>query len=565
MKFILRHALLALFACLGSLAALAAGELTVTNITSNANDGIMLTFSQNVKVTHSIFGVKCYNTFDDADANVKSLNASVSTKDNVVTLTAAWCTFVNGHRIHLVLNPGCFTTLDGATTLTGQTTFDFVMGDGAAADPITAIQIAPANGTLVHLGSISVVFDPAIKEIVDISGFSVTNENGHSLPILSVAIDEETPIHSLNVNIDPERTTLEGGTTYSLHIAPGAIMCGTITNETELVYGKWYVKPEPLALVMDPPHQRLVESISEVTIKAENGKRIVCTDTQCQDITVTGIMEDQNIVLATVKSITSDNTHLAFTIAFDEPITQRTLEAKGAHYDFVKMSVPAGLFKQNTKSFNEAFQVVWKIGTAPPLGNVTWSFTPSSGQKLMSLGTPLTVEKGEGEMSEVYILRFNITGQNAYMTISDASAIKIVENATGRTVKTFSRSDLKNENTNNFMLVMDSPITQSGQYSLVIPADHVNYYSDAEHYTEPQHPLTDIVATWTVDNPSEPLLGDANGDGNISIGDVTITIDALLHPTTSSAIINNADCDNDGSITISDVEETKKKVLRTEE
>lgn len=563
MKFILRHALLALFACLGSLAALAAGELTVTNITSNANDGITLTFSQNVKVTHSIFGVKCYNTFDDADANVKSLNASVSTKDNVVTLSAAWCTFVNGHHIHLVLNPGCFTTLDGETTLTGQTTFDFVMGDGAAADPITAIQIAPANGTLVHLGSIAVIFNPKIAEIVDPTGISVRNENGHSLPILNVTIDTETPIHSLNVNLDPERTTLEDGTTYSLYIAPGAIMCETITNETELVYGKWYIKPEPLALIIDPPHQRLVESISKVTVKAQNGKMLKCADMSGKDITITGIMEDQSIVLATVKSITSDRIGSTYTITFDEPITMQTFETKGAHYDFVKMSVPAGMFYQGEKSISEAFQAVWKIGTAAPLGNVTWSFTPSAGQKLPSLGTPLAVEKAEGEMSEVYILRFSVTGQNAYMTISDAASIKIVESATGRTAKTFSRTDLKNESINHFMLVMDSPITQSGQYSLIIPAANVNYYADADHYTEPQHPLADIVATWTVDNPSEPLYGDANGDGKISISDVTITTDALLHPTTNSAIFSNADCDKDGSITISDVEEIKAKVLRT--
>lgn len=561
MKLLLRHAFLALFACIGTLAAFAAGELTITNISSNAKDGVTLTFSQDVKVSHNMFGVKCYNTFEDSDANVKSLNATPTVKNNVVTLSAAWCTFVNGHHIHLVLNPECFTTLDGETMLTGQTTFDFVMGDSADAEPITAIQIAPANGTLLHLGNISIIFDPAISEILDPAGLSVTNENGHSLPILNVATDAEG-IMSLEVNIDTDHAAPEGGTTYSLHIAAGAVKCGDIINEKELVFGKWYIKPEPLTLVIDPPHQRLVESIGKVTVKAQNGKMLKCADMSGKDITITGIMEDQNIVLATVKSITSDRIGSTYTITFDEPITMQTFETKGAHYDFVKMSVPAGLFYQGEKSTSDAFQTVWKIGTAAPLGNVTWSFTPSAGQKLPSLGTPLAVEKAEGEMSEVYILRFSVTGQNAYMTISDASAIKIVESATGRTAKTFSRTDLKNESINHFMLVMDSPITQSGQYSLIIPAANVNYYADADHYTEPQHPLADIVATWTVDNPSEPLYGDANGDGKISISDVTITTDALLHPTTSSAITTNADCNKDGSITVSDIEEIKNKVLQ---
>lgn len=538
----------------------AAQELTVTSLTSSANDGIVLTFSQDVKVSHSVFGTKCYIEITDKDGTPSSLNATPHTQGNVVTLAASYCTFVNGHRIHLELNPECFTTLDGATHLSGTTAFDFVMGDGAAAEPITAVQIAPSNGTLTRLGNIAVVFDPSIASIVDPAGFTVVNENGHSLPILSVNIDTETPIYALNINVDTERAVLEGGTTYSLHIAPGALKCGAIVNEKELVYGKWYVKPTPLSLVTDPPHQRMVESISKITVKAENAKMIKCADLNYKDLHITGIMEDQNIVFANVTKISSDIISSTFTLTLDKTVNAETLAAAGATYDFVKLSFPTGLFYQGS-SVNDAFQTVWKIGTPKPLGAFTWNFSPHPGSTLENLGTPLAVETETGNNYDVYILRFSITGQDAFMTITDAQNIKIIDANTGNTVKTFDRSVLKQDGTNAFMLVMDSPITQSGRYSLVIPAASVNYYSDAEHYSAPQHPAADVVATWTVMNTDAPLLGDADGNGIISAADMTVCIDALAHPDAHPDILSSLDFDHDGVITTADLREILNIIL----
>lgn len=552
--------LLALLLALCGLAA-AAQELTITSLKSNANDGIVLTFSQDVKVSHSVFGTRCYNEITDKDGTPSTLNATPRTQGNVVTLSAAYCTFVNGHHIHLDLNPECFTTLDGATQLSGTTAFDFVMGDGAAAEPITAVQIAPANGTLTRLGNIAVVFDPAIAEIVDPAGFTVVNENGHSLPILNVIIDTETPIYALNVNVNPELAVLEGGTTYSLHIAPGALKCGTITNEKELVYGKWYVKPEPLTLVTDPPHQRMVESISKITVKAENGRMIKRTDLTCKDLKITGIMDDQNIVVANVTNISSDRIGSTFTLTLDRTINAESLIAAGAMYNFVKLSFPAGLFSQGS-SVNDAFQTIWKIGTPKPLGSFTWNFNPHPGSTLASLGTPLTVEREDAENYDVYTLRFSITGQDAFMTITDAQNIKIIDANTGETVKAFDRTVLKQEGTNAFMLVMDAPITQNGRYSLVIPTASVNYYSDAEHYSAPQHPDADVTATWTINNPDAPFYGDADGNGIITASDITKTIDALIHPDSNSAILKNIDFDNDGRITLSDILSLQNLLLR---
>lgn len=541
-----------------------ADELTVVSLTSNANDGIILTFSQDVRVSHNSFGQKCFNALNDNNASVRTLNATPHTQGNVVTLVASWCNFVNGHNMYLELNPECFTTLDGETHLTGTTSFNFIMGDGADSEPITAVQVAPANGTLTHLGNIAVVFDPKISGILDPAGFTVTNENGDALPILSVIVDKETPIPALNVNVDTERAELQGGTTYSLHIAPGALLCGTITNEKELVYGKWYVKPQPLVLVTDPPHQRMLPEITEVTVSAENGGRIACTDLKTQNLRLTGIMDDQSIVLANVTKITPDRSGSSITLTLDRPVNAQTLRAAGAIYDYVKLSIPEGLFRQGTKMVNDACQMVWKIGTPKPLGDVTWSFSPAPGSTLPSLGNVLSVEQRDGETTEVYTLRFNISGQNAYVTINDAQDIKIVNRNTGAVAKTFSRTDLKQDGINSFMLVMASPVTEDGLYSLVIPAANVNYYSDVEHYSAPQHPLSDVVATWRVYNADAPIAGDASGDGAVTVSDLVLTIDHLRHPATSTVIVKNADCNADGRVNITDLQAIARKVLGQE-
>ena len=47
--------------------------------------------------------------------------------------------------------------------------------------------------------------------------------------------------------------------------------------------------------------------------------------------------------------------------------------------------------------------------------------------------------------------------------------------------------------------------------------------------------------------------GDTDGDGNITIADVTLLIDAMLSGDTSALFINNADLNNNGRIDVGDI------------
>lgn len=497
----LRHILL-LIASICALTAAAAGELTVTRITSDAATGITLTFSQDVKVKHSIFGTKCYSTFTDSDAVPSTLNATPRTKGNVVILEAAYCTFVKGHNITLALNPECFTTIDGETQLTGETTFNFVMGGEASADPIVATLVAPSNGTVTRLGCVGVVFAPTITDIVDPSGFTITNENGHSLPILSVTIDDETSIKSLNVNIDPDCNSYQPSTTYSLHIAPRALKCGSITNDHELVYGRWFIRPLPLTLESNPPANRMQYSISSVDVWATDGRALtVAPRLQPSDITVTGIMDDRSTVYAVGKEITYNAEQNGYTITFDRTVSINSIATSTAINSSVKLNIPAGAFTSG-EATSEEYQALWIIKRPILVGAVTWAFSPETGSTLDALGTPITVEALEGATMEQYVIQFHITGQNAYLAMNDASSIRIIDDLTGETVMNFGRNDVVFQSVNNYMLLLDHQILQGGTYRLIIPASCVEYYSDSDHYSPPQHPKSDIEATWHVNGTS---------------------------------------------------------------
>ena len=74
-------------------------------------------------------------------------------------------------------------------------------------------------------------------------------------------------------------------------------------------------------------------------------------------------------------------------------------------------------------------------------------------------------------------------------------------------------------------------------------------------------PLGDETCTVTV--PAVGKKGDVNGDGSISISDVTALIDYLLSGNANGINLVDADCNTDGSISISDVTALIDRLLQT--
>ena len=86
-------------------------------------------------------------------------------------------------------------------------------------------------------------------------------------------------------------------------------------------------------------------------------------------------------------------------------------------------------------------------------------------------------------------------------------------------------------------------MTEAGNYTLTIPAGAVIIYT----LTEDVHELN---FNYTIPGGAEIIVGDVNGDGNVSIGDVTALIDILLN---GSEAPEAADVNGDNNVSIGDV------------
>lgn len=507
--------LLPMLLALVSVTARAAEPLTVVGLTSDAATGVTITFSRELKVTHNMWDVAgfCFTEFYDLDATTATtlINIKTPAVDGCrVTLRPAYVTFVNGHSMHLVLNPDHFVALDGTTKLTGPTTFDFSMGDVATADPFDITSLTPSSDERTHLDNISVTFVSPIVAVVDEAGFSVRNEQGDQLPLIRVEINTETDIKALNIDIDTDNAVYAEATTYRLHIAPGAIRCKAGDNPSEIVVGEWYIKPRDLKLVTTPAAQSMVESLSKITIAAlDGGPLTLAPGIAASDFTVTGIMEDQSVVHATGTSITPSASGLAYTITLDRTITPKSVAAAQTLGNNVKINVPAGTFSRGAAT-NARFQPIWAIAHPVTPGTLTWTIQPASGTTVSRLGK--AVEDLE-EGTTTYTISLAASGTNAYITMPDASTTRIVDDATGATVMAFDATAFVKTDVNAYDLVMPHQIADNGTYTLIIPATAVNVHSDPDHYSPPVHPVADIEATWTVRGSTTSVATPAAADG----------------------------------------------------
>ena len=93
------------------------------------------------------------------------------------------------------------------------------------------------------------------------------------------------------------------------------------------------------------------------------------------------------------------------------------------------------------------------------------------------------------------------------------------------------------------LLSFSQMVNEPGDYILTIPAGAVICYALPEDIHE-------LNFNYTIPGGAEFILGDVNGDGNVSIGDVTALIDILLNGSDAPAA---ADVNGDNNVSIGDV------------
>lgn len=95
----------------------------------------------------------------------------------------------------------------------------------------------------------------------------------------------------------------------------------------------------------------------------------------------------------------------------------------------------------------------------------------------------------------------------------------------------------------NVLMYFSGEITEPGEYTLTIPAGAVIVYTLGEDIHE-------LTFNYTIPGGSAPIPGDVDGDGTVSITDVTVLIDILLGGDSAPV---SADVDGDDVVSITDV------------
>ena len=94
-------------------------------------------------------------------------------------------------------------------------------------------------------------------------------------------------------------------------------------------------------------------------------------------------------------------------------------------------------------------------------------------------------------------------------------------------------------------------ITEPGNYTLTIPANSIIIYTLGEDIHE-------LTFNYTIAGGSSFIVGDVNGDNNVSIADVSALIDILL---SGDVAPDAADVNEDSNVNIADVSALIDKLL----
>ena len=190
----------------------------------------------------------------------------------------------------------------------------------------------------------------------------------------------------------------------------------------------------------------------------------------------------------------------------------------------------------------------WNDNGSDPIATRTITITPMPGATLEATIQTLNVVQGSDRIinSDKFSVLLTITnkGETTYDEDISAQLFKNTYDNYGSSVQGI-----------NQHLTLAPGETTTMQFDMTNVLDGWKYFVKTYYYSKGEQKSLKGTSTHTMQFPSGPddlLLGDVNGDGDVSIADVTALIDYLLGGTTP-IVREVADVNHDGEITIADV------------
>lgn len=259
---------------------------------------------------------------------------------------------------------------------------------------------------------------------------------------------------------------------------------------------------DPYEALSVTPDQGVVESLQHFTITFD-GLSVVVSNTA-----VPTLQKGGGATVAGRMSASDDG--LSVVVDFDECYT-----ASGQYF----LNLPEGSITVNGQQ----------------LLPLTLRFTIEG--SVASFYEQITIDPSEGEVGSLQ--NFVISLPQYVGDIEYGSVASLTNVTTGATY----HADLIGVEYNVLVYFPDE-VTEAGDYTLTIPSGSIIVYTLGEDVHE-------LNFSFTIPSGDDFLLGDVDGDGRVTIADVTTLIDYLLSRT--GEMSQAADVDGSGSINIADV------------
>ena len=148
----------------------------------------------------------------------------------------------------------------------------------------------------------------------------------------------------------------------------------------------------------------------------------------------------------------------------------------------------------------------------------------------------ITIDPAEGEVEKLQYFTISLP---EYVGEIDYGAMATLTNTTTGTTY---QSDMYDVGF-NVLVYFGEEITEAGNYTLTIPSGSIVIYTLSEDVHE-------LNFNYTIAGGADYIVGDVDGNGRLSIADVTALIDLLL---SGGAAPDAADVNRDGGVSIADV------------
>ena len=491
---------------------------------------IQLIFNEDVTVTMPEGGIEVKNT-TTGEVFATSLYENEYMDKNMVMLQFDKNAQLTPGTYSYTIPAGMVKSVGGAE-FAGQT-FTFTV-----VEAFEIVNITPANGEVEKLETLSFTFNKAVAE-VDLSKFTLYDPTYTYKFTLKDEVTFSEDRKTVTVELESPITACDH---YDWSINAGAFISEDGV-ESEFLYMWFEIVDYSSSFSLmdingylnDGDRRQQLGNVIEIMFNNVNEVELV------EGKTVTVYLPGASEVSGTVSKVNS-----SILVTFDQEFTE-----EGEYL----IEIPAGMFTMDGVA-NEYRELIVELYTlhVTPLEVVSITNVEDENGHIVAIHVAYNQE-----IALAYNEYYEIISSNISLMDDKGNAISLVENYNGSLPWTTLEYVLGSLDEETWQITT-TPLTEPGTYTLDLSQIVVRYGYNPDTWEYAAQGACDGIYTIVVEDKG-PKMGDVNGDGQYTMVDVVMLVNAVLNVAQEGYYAELADMNGDGQITVVDVVAVVRRVL----